>query len=664
MELFFLRELVVILAASLLIFLVSQRLKLPAVVGFLFTGILIGPSGLGLVTDTRGIAVVAEIGVVMLLFTVGLEFSLERLRQIRKYFWLGGALQVTLTTLLVLVFLRFLRFGAAEGIFYGFLISLSSTAVVLKIYADRGEINSPQGNIALGILLFQDLAMVPMIAVVPILGSSGGASASRIIPGFVLSLLTMSAVALLARYLAPRLLTAIVRTRVREAFIIGSLVMCLGMALLTSSFGLSLALGAFLAGIIISESEYSHQVVSDILPFRDLFNSLFFISIGMLLDLGTAWQEKGVIVLLALSIFCVKTVVVFLTVKMLRHASRIALIAGLSLAQIGEFSFVLANVGKANGFLPENIFQAFIASSILTIFATPFLIQLSPLFAERVGRLLSGMRGGVDAEEKAAHEARNHVIIAGYGLNGRNLARVLKEVGIPYVIMELNPDTVKEAGSRGEPILFGDISSKEILLAAGLLHAKIIVFAISDPNATRRAVRISRQVSEKVFIIVRTRYATEIDELYRMGANEVIPEEFETSIEIFARTLEEFYIPKNIIDAQIKVIRGERYGMLRGSPLTRLSMSKVSELLTAGVAETFFVSEGSVAAGKTLEELSLRRVTGATVIAVVRGEKSFTSPPAEFTIQERDILVLFASHQDMDRAFRFLGGESPEGNRA
>lgn len=657
MNIFLLEEFVTILAASILVILISHRLKLPAVVGFLSTGILIGPSGLGVVTDTRGIDLLAEIGVVMLLFTIGLEFSLERLRQIKKYFWLGGGIQVALTTMAVLAVLLALGFPVAQGIFFGFLLSLSSTAVVLKTYSEGGEIESPQGTISLGILLFQDVAMVPMIALVPLLGHLASASALIILARLLASFLSIMAVFLAARYLAPRVLRAIVRTRVREVFIISSLVTCLGMALLTASFGLTLALGAFLAGIIISESEYSHQVVSDILPFKDLFNSLFFVSIGMLLEVDTVWAEKFSIVLLVLTIFLLKVFVVFLTVKILRHTSRIAIMVGLSLAQIGEFSFVLAAVGRENGFLPGDTFQAFIASSILTIFATPFLIQFSPWLADASGRLSSGGTQVRDAGERSIESFANHVIIVGYGLNGKNLARVLKETGIPYVILELNPDTVAKARGEGEPILFGDVSSRQVLAASGIRHAKVIVFAISDPQATRRAVRIARHLNEGVFIIVRTRFASEIDELYKLGATEVIPEEFETSIEIFARTLEMLHIPRNVIDAQIKVIRSESYGMLRGAPLSRFSIDRISELLTAGTAETFFVSKASAAAGKTLRELRLRSETGATVIAVVRGEKSYASPSAEFLIQENDTLVLVASHQDMDRAFRYLEGE-------
>jgi CPA2 family monovalent cation:H+ antiporter-2 len=249
---------------------------------------------------------------------------------------------------------------------------------------------------------------------------------------------------------------------------------------------------------------------------------------------------------------------------------------------------------------------------------------------------------------------KNHVIIAGYGLNGRNLARVLKETGIPYAILELNPDAVREAAREGEPILFGDISSPEILRAAGLDRARVIVFVISDPGATRCGVRIARQRNRDVSIIVRTRYVSEIDELYSLGANQVIPEEFETSIEIFTRTLAEFHVPRNVIDTQGHMIRSERYGMLRGRPKGPRPMEKLSALLTAGTAETFLVSEGCPASGKTLRDLDLRGQTGATVIAVVRGEQPFISPSPDFRIEEDDILVLVANHRDMDRAFRFL----------
>jgi len=661
MNLIILGELVILLAASILIILISQKIKLPAVVGFLLTGILIGPGGFSLVKDIKTVNALAEIGVVMLLFMIGLEFTLDRLKRIQRNFWVGGGLQVILTISATMLVLYFLNVPIKDEVFYGFLISLSSTAVVLKILSDRGETDAPQGRISLGILIFQDMAIVPMIALIPVLANVRSASPPAILFRFLVSGAAIAAVFVVARYLMPRILHLVVGTRIREVFLITSLFVCLGMAELTSWLGLSLALGAFLAGVIISESEYSHQVVSDILPFKDVFNSLFFISIGMLLNTAVVWKSRLLVFALVLSILCVKALIIFLTVRILGYSPRIALITGLALAQIGEFSFVLASVGRANGLLPGNAFQIFLASSILTVIATPFLIQIAPSLAEKTERAFRWKGRALETADKAARTLQDHVIIAGYGLNGRNLAHVLKEAGVSYVILELNPETVRTAKAAGEPIIFGDTSSRTILKAAQIERARSMVFAISDPATTRRGVKAAREISPDLFILVRTRYASEIDELYKLGATDVIPEEFETSIEIFTRVLDKYYIPRNIIDAQVKVLRGECYGLLRGTcEAIKPSVERIADFLSAGTAETFYVVKGSWPAGKTLREINLRKKTGATVIAVVRGEESFASPGAEFTIEAGDTLVLVANHRDMNRAFHFLTSAEPE----
>ena len=662
MALHALQDFVVVLAAAVLIITLFHRIKLPAVVGFLLTGVLIGPGGLGLVTETETVNVLAEIGVVMLLFTIGLEFEPARLRRIQRDFWAGGGLQVSLTTSVTVVVLVLLRVPLREALFYGFLVSLSSTAVVLKLLADRNENDAPQGRISLGVLIFQDLAIVPMIALVPVLANSGGVSLGAIGLRFGLSGLAIGSAFVLARFLMPRVLHLVVRTRIREVFLIATLFIVLGMALLTSSLGLSLALGAFLAGVILAESDYSHQVVSDIVPFKDVFNSLFFISVGMLLDVGAVWRFRTLVLVLVVSILVVKFAVVLLTVGLLGYGSRIAIITGLALAQIGEFSFVLAGVGRANGFLPGDVFQAFVASSILTILATPFLIRYGPSLADRGEKAMPWKKRVVHAAAKPVCDLEGHVIIAGYGLNGRNLAHVLKEAGIPYFIIELNPVTVREAGATGEIILFGNVASRTILEEAGVRRAKAIVFAISDPVTTRLGVRAARDLHPSLFILVRTRYITEVDELLKLGADQVIPEEFETSIEMFTRVLERYHVPRNLVNAQVKVLRGECYGMLRGAcSAIRPTAQRISDLLAAGTAETFFISQGAWPAGRSLGELDLRGKTGATVIAVVRGEESFAGPGAEFRVLEQDTLVLVANHRDIDRAFHYLAtGEAVE----
>jgi len=654
MTLLLLLELVTILAASILVIVVFHRLKIPAVVGFLITGILLGPGGLGLVRDLGVINAVAEIGVMMLLFIIGLEFSLERLQRIQRYFWLGGGLQVLLTIAAVALISRLLGAKVEETLVYGFLVALSSTAVVLKLLSDKKQLDSPHGQISMGILIFQDMALVPMLAIIPLLANIKSVSVVALGSRFFLSLLAVAVVFFLARKIMPAVIGLIVRTRIKEIFLLSALFACLGMAYLTASLGLSLALGAFLAGIIISESSYSLQVVSDVLPFKDVFNSLFFVSIGMLLDTRMAWHLRWQVLAVVAGIILLKIAVVFSTVRLLRFNARISLLTALGLAQIGEFSFVLARVCQDNDLLSGPVFQVFVASSVLTILATPLLMEAGPRLVEKIQE-----RGVLSASlERANMESeglREHVIIAGFGLNGRNLARVLKETGISYVIVEINPETFRAACQAGEPVIFGDASSQVILQEAAIARARAMVIAISDPAAARRVVSLARQLNPEVFIIVRTRFVTEIEELYVLGADDVIPEEFETSIEIFVRVLEKYHLPRNIINTQVQVIRSERYGILRGArSSSRRLTEKIYDYLEAGVVETFLVPEGSWLEGKTLGEIDLRGKTGVTVIAVVRNEKTHSAPGADFRLETRDILVLVGDHQAMDRAFGYL----------
>jgi len=654
MTLLLLLQLVTILAASILVIVVFHRLKIPAVVGFLITGILLGPGGLGLVRDLGVINAVAEIGVMMLLFIIGIEFSLERLQRIQRYFWLGGGLQVVITITAVALVSRFLGAKIEESFVYGFLVALSSTAVVLKLLSDKKQLDAPHGQISMGILIFQDMALVPMLAIIPLLANIKSVSILALGSRFFLSLLAVAAVFFLARKIMPPIISLIVGTRIKEIFLLSALFACLGMAYLTSSLGLSLALGAFLAGIIISESSYSLQVVSDILPFKDVFNSLFFVSIGMLLETRIAWHLRWQVLAVVVGIILLKIIIVFATVRLLRFNIRVALLTALGLAQIGEFSFVLVRVCQENDFLSGQVFQVFVASSVLTILATPLLMEIGPRLVEKIQEH-GGLGGRLELATIESEALREHVIIAGFGLNGRNLARVLKETGISYVIIEINPDTFRAACQAGEPVIFGDASSQVILQEVTIARARALVVAISDPAAARRAVSLARRLNSEVFIIVRTRFASEIEELYGLGANDVIPEEFETSIEIFVRVLEKYHLPRNIINTQVQVIRSERYGILRGArSSSRRLTEKIYDYLEAGVVETFLVPEDCWIKGKTLGEIDLRGKTGVTVIAVVRNEKTHSGPGADFRLEGRDILVLVGDHQSMDRAFSYL----------
>lgn len=657
-----LAQVLVVLGASVLVLLASNKLRLPPVVGLLLTGVLIGPSGLGLFREVEAAAMSAEIGVVFLLFSIGLEFSLERLREIRRPFFLGGTLQAGGTVLLGALAATAFGMPGFKALFFGCVLALSSTAVVLKLYNERREMESPQGKVITGILLFQDFLIVPMIVLTPVLAGVVEASAGAFLLRFGAGVLAVGAVFVTARFLMPRLLYRLVRTRIRELFVLGALVVCLGMAYITDSLGFSLALGAFLAGIIVSESEYSHQVIADVIPFRDLFTSVFFISIGMLVDVAAALAHLPLILGLALLVFGIKVATGAGAALVLLFPPRVVTIVALGLAQIGEFSFVLLNVGRGQGLVTPEEYQALIAVAVLTMMATPALVAGAPAIGQRLPRWLSRRLPEAEAHAAEARRLRNHVVVVGYGLNGRTLSRVLDEAQIPYVVIELNGDTVRQGSREGRRMLFGDSTRREILEQANVQEAQTVVFAISDIEAVRRSIALARRLNESVYILVRTRQLQQIEELRRCGADEVIAEEFESAIEIFTRVLQRFHVPRNIIRTQTRILRGEGYRMLRSPAFDGRVTAELTRALEAGTTDLYRLGPTSPAVGRSLRELDVRRHTGATVLAVVRDETPIPNPTPDLRLEDGDTLVLVGSHEEVDRAMVMLEPprETPE----
>jgi CPA2 family monovalent cation:H+ antiporter-2 len=557
-----LNDLLILLAASLPIAFLCSRLRVPVIVGFMLTGVAIGPAGLGLIRQAAEVELLAEIGVVLLLFTIGLEFSLKRLMEMKRLVLGGGGLQVVLTTLLVLGLCLAVGRAFNQALFIGFLFALSSTAIVLKSYMDRAEIDTPHGRAGVGILLFQDLCIVPMMLLTPILSGREGSSFGNIALRLGTALAVVAGIILAARTVVPLLLKHIVQLRSPEVFIIFVVLVSLGTAWLTSLFGMSMALGAFVAGLVLSESEYSHQIVSDVLPFRDVFNSIFFISVGMLLSVHFLFTHLFSVLGLVVALIVGKMLLTWLAVYWLCHSPRIALMVGLGLAQIGEFSFILAKVGAAQGLLAGEEYQHFLAAAILSMIVTPLFISLAP----RAGGWLQARfapQASHEPETSVAQPLTHHVIVVGYGLNGRNLSRVLQRIEIPYRVLELNAETVRQARAAGVPIEYGDAVRREVLLHAGIQRAAVLVVAISDPLASRHTVALARELNPALSIIVRTRYLSELPELYELGATQVIPEEFETSIEIFARVLEDYGIAAEIIERETEAVREAGYEVLR-----------------------------------------------------------------------------------------------------
>ena len=658
-----LTDLVILLSVSLPVAFLCLRLRLPMLVGFMLTGILIGPSAFALISEREAIEFLAEIGVMFLLFSIGIEFSLRRLLEMRRLVFIGGGLQVGMTILATAAISYLFGRSFGESVFFGFLVALSSTAIVLKSYVDRNEVDSPHGKTSIGILLFQDVCIVPMMLLIPLLGRGKG-DTSDVLSGLGVSLIALIVILAVAYFFVPKIFAVIGRLRSPEMFILTTVFLFLGISFATSQFGLSLALGAFIAGAVISESDYSNQVVADILPFRDVFNSIFFVSIGLLLSVGALMASLGTVLVLVVGLIALKMIAVWLVVRLLGFPQRIAAMSALGLAQVGEFSFILAKAGQGNGLLVDSEYQIFLGASIISMIATPFMISLAPRFGAIVQKLLSDksrsepLDAGDDIHVTSSGALNNHVIIVGYGLNGRNLARVMRAVSLPYTILDLDMVAVRQAKADGERIGFGDSTRAEVLKHAGIEKAYALVVATSDPFGARMTVSQARKMNPTLHIIVRTRYTSEINELLELGANEVIPEEFETSIEIFSRVLQRYGIGRHVIEGEIEKIRRQGYEMLRSTSLPQARIAKLNSALKSAETEAICVPPDSPVAGKTLGDLRLRTLTGTTVIAITRGTDTEINPDVAFVIQPEDLLLLVGTAENLERAIALINGSS------
>ena len=653
----FLHDLLILFGLGVTVVLLFHRAKVPPIVGFLITGVLCGPYGFGLITDPQEVESIAEIGVVLLLFTVGIEFSLKQLARIRNFLLVGGGLQVLLTVATIHVVSRLVGEETTVALFIGMLVALSSTAIVLRLLADRGELDGPAGQAVLGILIFQDLCVVPMVLFTPFL-TGVGAGAGDAVAVVIKALLFIGGAVVAARWVVPRLLHYVVATRRREVFLLAIILLCLGTAWASARVGLSLALGAFIAGLVISESEYSHQALGEILPLREVFNSLFFISIGMLFDVRTVMGAPLTVFGAILVVIVVKTLITTGASIALGQSLRIAIVAGLALAQIGEFSFVLSKVGLSAGLLDVAHYQLFLAVAVGTMTITPVLLAVAP----RIAATLEGVAPARFASGRAAPLAvhagdplTDHVIIVGYGVNGRNLARVLGRCGIPFIVIELNPQVVRTERERGRSIIYGDASRPEVLEHAGVRSARVVVIAISDAAGTRGTVDVARRLNPHVHLIVRSRYVHEMDPLFTLGTDEVIPEEFETSIEIFSRVLHRYLVPRDEIERQIRDIRRSGYEMFRTISAAHGPALGLQRFLTGLAFEVYRVEEGCSVLGHEVAESGVRDTSGASILAIHRADGTMVFNPSPDTrIEAEDLCLLLGTHEQISAASRLF----------
>ena len=542
---------------------VAQRLKQPTIVGYLFAGVVIGPFTPGPTVDTRTIQVLAEIGVAFLMFTLGAEFSLNELRRLGRVVTLGGALQMALTIGLGPLLAPLLGLSFVQGIFLGALLALSSTVVVMKILLGRGEAQALHGRVALGILIAQDLAVVPLVIVLPALALGGG----NLLPD--LGLATLKAVGVLAgAYLigvraVPWLLGRTTIARTRELFLLGIVGLALGTALVTQLAGLSLAFGAFLAGLVVAESDFRTRVVAEILPLRDMFTALFFVSVGMLVNPPALVARIDLVIPLVVAVILGKAILSTGVVLALGMPGRVALLSGLSLAQVGEFSFVIAGIGVSSGAIPPVLFDLTLTVALVTIVLTPALLETAPFLLRALERLpVVGARWAAPAEADAAVRGmRGHVVICGYGRVGRELADALERRRLTYAVVEYNPVIARELRARGVPVVFGDAGNPVVLEHANLHQAKLLAVLVPDANAVELVTRYARALKNpRLDIVARVETAGQIEQLRRIGATAVVQPEFEAGVEVIRHVLHRY----GIDDRELAhVIAGRRAAFYR-----------------------------------------------------------------------------------------------------
>lgn len=635
-------EIVWIALGSTAVVALCQRLKMPSLLGFLVVGVLLGPVGLGVVRDSHAIDFAAEIGVVFLLFTIGLEVSIGDLVRMIKQVLGGGALQMGITALGVALLFGALYQDSKMGWILGLLVVPSSTALVLRLMGDSGELMTPYGRLSLAILLMQDFAVVGFMLLLPMFAKSD-ATQMQLLWSLGKAGLVTAGIFVLGRFAFPWVLRHIVALRSREVFLLVTLSMVFGTAFLAGKLGLSLALGAFVAGIVVSESEFSHQMFAEVLPFRDILNGVFFVSVGLLLQADVVKAKPWTLLLWIVCLLLWKFVVVVGIAKVFRLSWQASVFTGVALSQVGEFGLVLVKEATTLKLITQEQRGMLIAASLATMILTPLLLML---LRATWPKRRQEVQADVDAE--LADTLDKHVILVGYGINGRNVARALQFLGVKFVVVEMNQQTVRKERENGIPICYGDATSHILLELLHVDRARVFITAIADAAVTRTIVAQARHANSKMKVIARTRYIAEIAQLRELGADIVVPEEFETSIELFGRILLAYDIPEFQVEQEKRRLRNEEYKALLQDTIK--PVISWADFFSGLQIERVLLEEGWKGAEKTLGELHLRVKTGTTVLAVLRGEHVHSAPEGGFRLAASDTLVLAGDAQAIQKA--------------
>ena len=645
----FLVEVVAIVAAAAAVAYVCHRVGLVPIVGFLLAGVLIGPSGLGLVRDPELIDAAAEVGVLLLLFTIGIEFSLDKLARIKRLIFVGGGLQVGLTTLVVAGLCVAFGVGWRPAVFTGFLVALSSTAIVVKLLADRGETNTEVGQGAVGLLIFQDLAVILMVLLVPALGG-GGVGGGELAWALAKAALIIVFVLVVARRVLPPLLEHVARTCSPELFLLSVIAICFGTAYAVGLAGVSISLGAFLAGLVVSQSRFSEHALSEILPLQILFSATFFVSVGLLLDLGFVAQNPLLVVGALAVVAVVKLGATWAAIRAVGRATPAAAATALWLAQVGEFSFVLERSGREAGLAPLGMDDV---GSPLFIAATVVSMALTPVVAPWAGRLAARLRQPAAAPEpdgaalaEAAEgfvDLENHVIVAGYGDAARRLVRVLGGSGVPFAVVTLSPDGAREAEADGLRVLRGDYAKQHILEAVGLGRAKLLVVPDDRPAQTHRVVAVARALAPTVRIVAAVPTLDDAEEAVEAGADRAIATEFEAVIGMFDDVLRHYQVdPAEILRHEEALRRGSYRAFDEAAMDTPAVRCELDDDCFS--TRTVTIRRGARASGQTLAALRLdERLVH--VLQVSRDGHATREPAGRFVLQPGDEVLLGGTPQ-------------------
>ncbi|MGB3534097.1 MAG: cation:proton antiporter [Microcoleaceae cyanobacterium] len=657
-------DLVLVLAAATVGGLLASLLRQPALLGYLIGGMIVGPAGLGMIKELVQVETLAQFGVAFLLFALGVEFSFAELNKVKRISLGGGGLQITLTiagTALIAVLFGWVT-SAIQGIFLGAILSLSSTAVVLKCLMERNETDTPHGQVMLGILVVQDLALGLMLAVLPALDKPlevmGYAIGKSLL---LLGLFALGAIAV-GIFIMPSILRFLAKTESQELFLLGVVAICLGIALLTEHLGFSIEMGAFVAGLMISEVEYADQTLTYVEPLRDIFAALFFVAVGMLIDPVFLWQHLELILGLVFLVVVGKSIIVIPLVKLFGYSLKTAIIAGLGLAQIGEFSFVLASTGQNLGLVARPVYLLILGTTAVTLVITPFVLQLIPKllnWAETVPFLVDLLEQST-APLAIAEElpGQNHIIICGYGRVGRNLVQLLQSHDYPLTVIDHSESAIQELRTAKIPYLYGNAASLRVLETAGVDRAQAMAIALPDPMSTRLCLKRSLEFSPDLDITVMAYRYQDIELFYQLGAREVVQPEFEASLELSTHLLVNTGLSLPQVLQQTQEIRNSHYLDFR----PQVNNKKMNKELIAAAQEMnskwYTLPANSPLLGMTIEESNLRQFTGVSVIAIKRHQgEEIDYPEIETILQKDDRLLLVGDPADVAIVDQMAKGE-------